>query len=120
MNKQRYNVSRIEIDFGKDSFAEWANGMEEQDADDIARWMSAYHAQVTEALQQKFPGAEISVFEGYDQLVRSSTVIQYTSAADGTFEADAEIVDYMLDPEVDRIIEDVLNRVSNDGSFWDA
>ena len=120
----KLQITRIDVEFSKGSFAEWANGMEDQLEEDVDRWESAYNEEITKAIQEMYPNAKIEVGEGYDQLSSTKTYVELKEVKSGAdyedTNADEDIYHMEIEEDVKLQIDYILSAVADDGKFWEA
>lgn len=115
----KIQVTNIEIEFSKGSFSDWANAMEDQSENDVVRWEAAYNKQISDELQKIYPNAEITVGEGYDQLMNTKYHVTTKEVeSDGDYDTDDDIGHYLVVDDVKLQIDAIIETVANDGSFW--
>ena len=117
-------VTKIEVEFSKGSFSEWANTMEDQPEADIARWESAYNKQIANAIKETYPNAEVEVGEGYDQLMNTKVyaVLEEVEANEDYQDdnADEDVYAMQLEDDVKLQVDHIIGSVADNGQFWGA
>lgn len=102
-------VNAITVTFSKGSFQEWCEASgDEYTADEISKWESNYNAVIEKRLTEAFPGASISVGEGYDQTMGPKIDID--------FEADED--EWGADEDLKMEIEHLID-VGSSGELMD-
>ncbi len=118
----KFKVTKIEVEFSKGSFKEFANLYEEQNEEDITRWEIAYNKMVKEAIEKMYPHADVQVGEGYNQLKRTKYYVDCDEADGDDYDrylpdGYAELA--VLEDEVKCNVNDIISTVSSNGMFWD-
>lgn len=122
----RFNVTRIEVEFDKNSFSEWANATEEQNPTDVARWETAYYNEIEQEIKDVYPNAEVEVKENYYQVGKTNiyTGIETVESEESDYEvsdSDQWAIDhaeYDIDEKVTDEVNAIIDRVSDRGNFW--
>lgn len=118
----KFNVTKIEVEFSKGSFEEFANMYDEQDTEDIIRWETAYNKTVKEAIEKMYPYADVQVGEGYNQLGRTKYYVDCDETDGDDYDrylpdGYAELA--ILEDEVKCNVDHIISAVSSNGTFWD-
>lgn len=119
----KFQVKSINVEFSKGSFSEWANASDEQTPDDVSRWEAAYNKQILAEIEKVFPYASIEVGEGYDQLMYTKKTVEVEEVGDdqpADYQGDEEEDQDRFEEEAAEVIDHILNRVANDGGFWNV
>lgn len=118
----KIKITQIDIKFGKGSFADFANLYEEQNESDITRWEIAYNGEVKKELERRFPFAVVDVGEGYEQMMNSKYYVDSEEVNVGDFDfeyTDDDMSHYLAREETEFIIQEIVESVANNGTFWD-
>lgn len=124
-----FAVKSIEIQDATGTFAEWANASEKQAESDIERWQEAYFQAIVDAVKKYYPGATVTMEETNDtprttvEFKRVKAEIPDTIDIDGNDDGDGWGVTFaesQADEQVKATLIDILDTVSNHGTFWNA
>ena len=117
-----FNVTEIEIEFSNGSFADWANGVDEQSPEDVSRWEAAYNKEIIEKVSDSYPHAKVSVVESDDILVATKVFTKIVESDDDPDYKNIETcdADFVIDDYVKVVVDDILAEIVNAGKFWEA